>query len=362
MDSYAENKNLGSRRTRICYFGDHVQDYTRHKILKKGLEAHGFEVIERNTETRTAGKYLELARFVLEERKKTDIFFVAYSISRYVWFIRLLTRKPIVWDAFYSLYDNWVFDRKIARPRSLKALYYWSLDWTCCLAADLITLDSYASIEYFVRTFRIKRRKFVRVLVGADLDVMRPLPRPADADAFTVFFYGRYIPVQGADVIVRAAKLLEGKGIRFVLLGAGQEYKNVRKLAEELGAADVEFLPQVRFGELPGYIARADVCLGLFGDVPRVDRSIPNKVYECAAMGKACINADTSAVKEFFVNRESILVARRGDPRDLADKIMELKEDPELRARIGQGALKAMLEKAGPEKLLKDLASRIKGF
>ena len=140
----------------ICYFGNFNPDYARNKVIIKGLEENGVKV-------------------VYSLRVPHDLVIVGYSDSRWVVpLARLLSRKKIVWDAFYSLYDSWVFDRKLVSPRSLKAKYYWWADWLSCTLADRILLDTNAHIDYFVKTFRIPRHKFVRVLVGTDDQIFHP--------------------------------------------------------------------------------------------------------------------------------------------------------------------------------------------
>ncbi|MEK7583050.1 MAG: hypothetical protein AAB483_01435 [Patescibacteria group bacterium] len=144
---------------KICYFGNFNPAYSRNRVIIKGLEHHG-------------------ARIVHELRKPHDLVIVGYSDSRWTvliaWVWCLLSGKALVWDAFYSRYDSWVFDRKLASPRSIKGWYYWLLDWLCCRLADRVLLDTYTHIEYFVKTFHITRSKFIRVLVGTDETIFHP--------------------------------------------------------------------------------------------------------------------------------------------------------------------------------------------
>ena len=140
----------------ILYFGDFNPDYARNKIIMRGLEQHG-------------------AHIVHSVRDPHDLVIVGYSDSRWaVPLARLLSSKPIIWDAFYSLYDSWIFDRKLASSKSIKARWYWFLDWLSCRLADRILLDTNAHIDYFVKTFRMDRSKFIRVLIGADDQIFHP--------------------------------------------------------------------------------------------------------------------------------------------------------------------------------------------
>ncbi len=339
----------------ICYTGDYNPDYPRHRVLISGLRGNGVEVLECPIKTPR-----ELIRTIRTHNKKVDYFFMGYSDSRMVWLAKLFARKPILWDAFYSLYDNWVFDRKLVAPRSLKAYYYWFLDWICCKSADIVILDTYANIEYFRKTFHLGKKRLIRVLVGTDDVVMVPQPKDPQDKRFIVEFHGKYIPVQGVEYIIGAAKILQSHAdIHFVLVGDGQEYDKIRALARDLQIHNVTFHPVVPYDQLSRFIADADVCIGLVGNLDRGARAIPNKVYEASAMGRASITMDGPGIRELYTDRENILLCKGGDPQDLADKILELKNNPGLRASIAQNAHMLYLQHGTPKMIGKELVRDI---
>ncbi len=342
----------------ICYIGNYDANYARHKLIIKGLKRNGVEVNECNFAEKDWRKYLRLFG-LRKEMAKADIVYVAYSDSRYAWFVKLITRKPVFWDAFYSLWDNWVFDRNLAKPGSLKARYLWFLDYICAQLADVVILDTAANCDFFVKTFHLKKEKMLAVLIGADNDILKPLARPAH-DGFIVEFHGNYIPVQGVEYIVRAAKLLENEDIRFKLIGKGQTKAAAIALAQELETKNVEFIDAVPFAELQGYLAEADLTLGLLGSVDRARRSIPNKVYEASAMKRLSINIASPAVDEAYVAGRDILTVEAGNVDDLVAKIRWAKANPEKLREMEEAAYRVYLEYGVPEKLVLPLIAAIK--
>ena len=346
---------------KIAYLGNYNPEYARHKILKKGLSRNGIEIIDCHFKAKGWRKLIS----IWKQKKKfrqADIVYAAYSDSRYIWFLRLVTRKPIFWDAYYSIYDNWIFDRKYAKPKSLKARYYWFLDWICSVSANVVILDTDTNCQYFIDTFHINPKKFLRVLIGADDDIFKPRPQQKTMNKFLVEFHGNYIPVQGVEYIIRAAKLLENEEVYFKMIGSGQTRAQAEDLAQELGLENLEFIPPVPMAEVPSYIAEADVCLGLLGSVPRTNRSIPNKVYEASAMKRVSINADTPAIRELYIHDKNIVLCRAGDPEDLAKKIMYIKNNPGKKERIGQEAYRVYIENVTPQKLILPLIDRARVF
>lgn len=331
---------------KILYLGDYDPTYPRHHVLVNGLRAHNVEVIEAPV-SGTGFSLLHAFREKIQKHRDVDAVFVAYSNSRLVWFVRLCTRKPILWNAFYSLYDNWIYDRKLARPVSLKAAWYWFLDWICCVSATRIILETNEDIRYFVRTFLISQKKFLRIFVGFNEIVFKPRPKVPNA-TFTVEFHGYYIPVQGVEHIIDAAHLLrDEKNLRFVLIGSGQTHAAIRSRAESYHLTNVTFVKSVPLEEISAYIAEANVCLGLLGDIPRIEQAIPNKVYEASAMARPSITARTKAIRELFTEHSDIVLVERGNAKDLAEKILMLKNDPTLVERIGEAAYRTVHERAG---------------
>ena len=310
---------------RLCCFGDYDRDYHRTRVLLNGLAALGVEVAHCNVRSDGFSRFVKLIRELRALRGQYDLIYIPMSNSRiFPVLAKLFFGKPVVWEPLFSIYDNWIFDRKLAKPISLKALYYWVLDKLGCTFSDLVVLDTYSNIDYFIKTFHVAPYKFVRALGGADESIFYPRERTRKDDVFIIEFHGAYIPVQGTEVIIKAAKLLDGEKAHFVMIGSGQEGKRIRALAEELELTNMTFHPFLPQSEVVEHIRSADVCMGLIGDVPRVVRAIPNKLYEAAAMARVSINADTSALREVFTPGVDTIGIKAGAPEDLARVIREL--------------------------------------
>ncbi len=158
----------------FCYFGLHDFDpaYARNRVLINGLKQNNQQVILCKSSERGLLAVWQLIKEFNANKKKFDAVIIGYSDSRLpVIIIKLLFRKLVIWDAFYSIYDAYVYDRQLVKPRSLKALYYWLLEWLNCRLADKILVDTNAHIDYFVKTFKVRPNKFIKVLIGADDEI-----------------------------------------------------------------------------------------------------------------------------------------------------------------------------------------------
>ncbi len=349
--------------TRILYFGNFDPEYARNRVIIRGLRENGAEVLICRTAKKGILGGLELLRLHNKIRNKYDVMIIGYSDSRFIVpLAKLISKKEIVWDAFYSLYDSWVFDRKLAAQRSFKAAYYRFMDWLNCKLANKILLDTNEHIKYFNETFNANKHKLIKVLVGTDDSSFNPKGMVQKNDKFIIHFHGKFIPLQGTEYIIEAANILKGRGIAFQIIGNGQEYDKVKSRANELKLSDITWIDAAPYEELAGFMSRADVCLGIFGHTEKTARVIPNKVYEAIAMAKPVMTADTPSIRELFIDRENILLCRRADSQDLADKILELKNDSQLRRRISANGYKVFKEHATPFVIGKNLIEALKSI
>ncbi len=351
-------------KRQVLFFGMFDPAYGRNRVLQLGFERNGWEVAECRVnprEQRGLKKYLHLARLGWAQRGGGhDLVIVNFPGQSVVWLARLLFGKKIVFDAFLSLFDSNVFDRKVYGSNSLRGRRDFFLDWLSCRLASRVLLETNAHIEYFVNTFGLPREKFIRIWISADDTAFHHL-EAQEEQVFTVHFHGTFIPLQGISYIVEAAALLGGEDIRFRLIGAGQEHDAIQRLVRELHLEHmIEFTGKIPVNEIPSYMARAQIVLGIFGDTQKARRVIPNKVYEAMAMGKAIITADTPAVRELGGASDALSLVPVADPTALAVAIRALKERPELRQDFGRVALALFDSSLRPEHLVRDLLTALR--
>ncbi len=358
----------------VCYFGIYNPNHSRNRLNIKGLRLNGVEVLECNTRERGFGKYWELIRLHWPMRHKYSVMIVGFPghpIMPLAWLLAKLYEKKIIFDAFISLYDSFVFDEKKYDPRSFPALKYWLVDWLSCVLADRILLEVNEYAKYFIRTFKIHPKKFRKVLVTCDDEIFRPLlvsrqardhpPRISGGvegeveHKFLVHFHGTYIPAQGIPYIIGAAKLLKDEGINFNIIGRLKDYQPVMEQTKIDGLVNIHFHDFMPYERLAEMMAEADVCLGMFGDTEKAKRAGAFKIMEAMAMKKPLITGDTPAVREFLTDKENALFCRISDCWDLAQKILELKNKPELREKLAASGYNLFVQTMTPKKIGEEL-------
>lgn len=345
----------------VCYFGIYDSGYSRNKILISGLKLNGVEVIECRTDKKGIIKYFELIIRHWKIRKNYDVMVVGYPGFQPAILAKFLTRKPIVFDAYLSLYDSVVLDRKKLPLKCFKAKYYWWLDKISMNIVNIVILDTNEHIKFVADEFNVPNEKLKRIFIGADTNIFFPRGlRLCEQKSFKVLFFGNFIPLQGIEYIVKAAKELEGeKDIVFEIIGDGQEKQKILKISKKLKVSNVIFKDSLPQKNLPDSIAKADVCLGIFGNTNKTQRVIPNKVFECVASEKAVITADTPAERELFADSD-ISFVKTANHKSIAAAILKLKSNKSFLEEIARNGYKKFLQEVNINKLGLQLSYIIK--
>ena len=337
---------------RILFICGREPEYQRNRIVLKALRHH-FELVEitSNLNNFVLRNLSIFAKFILNLRPY-DLLFVGFYGHPLMLWVPLLTRKPIAFDAFLSTYDTLCFDRRWFNPYSLRGrLAYW-LDKHTCEVATRVLLDTKAHVRYFTSTFGLAQERFSVLYICCDEDTFYPREAVRE-DEFVVFYCGSFLPLHGVEHVIHAAKMLEGHpDIKVRLVGQGEKRNELRRLASQLGVSNVEFVEWIPFRELPTAIAQASVCLGgHFSNSAKAQNVIASKTFQFLAMAKPTIVGDNPANRELLTHKKNAYMCPPADSAALAEAILELREDEELRGTIGQEGYRLFVDKCSVEKV-----------
>lgn len=232
---------------------------------------------------------------------RPDVIIVGYLGHLDVLLLRPLAslrRTPIVWDAFLSLYDTVVDDRRMLSSRHPVAHALWAWEWLACRAADRVVLDTEAQADLFRSSYGLSQSRVTSALVGAEATAFPSAPPQTHGDRVKVLFYGQFIPLHGIATIIDAAHLPGGQNIDWVLIGTGQNAAEIRKLLQSNPPASLTWETWVPYRDLKSRIAEADVCLGVFGASGKAGRVIPNKVFQILSAGRPLVTRDGPGIRE----------------------------------------------------------------
>ncbi len=171
--------------------------------------------------------------------------------------------------------------------------------------------------------------------------------RKADR-SLNLLYAGRLAADKGIETAIEAMeKLVHGQGkrnIRLSLAGSGSvDYENhLRQLVDRAGLTDhVTFLGWVLPAEMPGLLSKSDALV-----LPSIwPEPFSRAILEGMISGLVVLATPTGGTPEMIADGENGMLFMPNDPEDLARKIAQLVEDPELHSQIGYAARQTILKR-----------------
>jgi glycosyltransferase involved in cell wall biosynthesis len=321
--------------------------YIRNAVMLQMLK-QSHEVVEiTDTSHRMATRHAKMALRLLTSRQDYDLAVVGFLGDFLMLLVPFLTRRPILFDMFISMYDTYCLDRQQFAPGSLAGRMLFWLDANAIRRSSHVLSDTATHAQYLGKTFRVPQDKITSIFTGCNEQFFYPRERKREAErsTITVLHYGAHLPLHGLDTVLRAAKKLESNtAIRFKIIGSGIYTKTLHQLADELELHNVDWVPFLHFSKLPDEIDAADICLGgHFSTIPKAARVIGGKTFECLAMGKPTIVGENPANRELLTHGHDACFCPMADPDALAQSILTLAQDAALRDYLGQNARQTFL-------------------
>jgi glycosyltransferase involved in cell wall biosynthesis len=251
--------------------------------------------------------------------------------------VKLLLRNKL----FYTIYDFYA-DNFSDRGSSLVRLLKQSLS---SLEKFLI---GFADVLFLVDECRLEEVKGARIkkvvyLYNSPADFSCPAEERSQHDGLVVLYVGLINPTRGVEHMVKAVEAVDG--IRMII--AGPDSANNLKLDVPVNADKIRFI-----GYLPTYedvlrkTFEADL-LFRFED-PELSSSkyaSPNKLYEAMMCGKPFLVNEGIGSSRIVAGTQCGVIVPYGDVEAIKKALARLRDDRELRMRLGSNGRKAYEEK-----------------
>ncbi|MFL5402035.1 MAG: glycosyltransferase [Gemmatimonadales bacterium] len=186
-------------------------------------------------------------------------------------------------------------------------------------------------------------------------------PMPVDVTLFSqaagtvkvepprILYAGNLVRSKGVDVLLRAVAELTRRGVdcQLKVLGEGPLQDELETLARELGIAPrvtwARFIPQ---GQMPAeYGASTVTVLPTRGKAEGLGLTL----VEALLAGSAVVGTPAGGIPEVVRHEQTGLIARDGDPVDLATQLQRLLTDRALRERLTGAGKEQVLHTYSPE-------------
>jgi glycosyltransferase involved in cell wall biosynthesis len=209
-------------------------------------------------------------------------------------------------------------------------------------AADLVVTTNESHKRIAIERGGMPPGDVYVVRSGPDLErltVYPPDPSWRNGRRHLLVYLGEICKQDGVDHLIRAVKLLRDElgrdDVHCVLVGGGPHQPSIRAYAEEVGVADrCTFTGRVSDDDLCRILSSADVGVDPDPKNDWSDKSTMNKVMEYLFFGLPVVGYDLTE------NRVSAgpgaLFATPNREADLAQRILELLDDPARRQEMGR--------------------------
>ena len=247
---------------------------------------------------------------------------------------------------------DYVFDHHDICPELFEAkfgkasgLLYKSQLWLerqtykhCAFA--FVTNESYKQIA--ISRGGMKEDKVFVLRSGPKLERLKITPAKSEIKRGRRFMVG-YVGVigqqEGIEYLLKAAKYIKEElhrdDIFWGVVGGGPHLEALRKQSHEMGLDDIlEFTGRVSDEVLLDYLNTADVCVNSDEYNAMNDKSTMNKILEYMALGKPIVQFDLTEGR--FSAQEASLYAEPNNAIDMADKIIQLLDNPAKRKKMSE--------------------------
>jgi glycosyltransferase involved in cell wall biosynthesis len=232
------------------------------------------------------------------------------------------------------------------------------------LARFVVTCTEYNK-RYLLAISRKEKPSIYRIYHGIDTDVFSWNKKGKETTPpYQILTVARLTAKKGLPTVYKALRQVVDQGfdIRHVLIGDGEDRQQILSLIKDLGLDHIT----TWLGTQPHEVVlnnyrQADLFVLGCEVASNGDRDgIPNVFLECMAMGVPVVSTKVSAIPELIQNKKTGLLVPPGSPTEMAQAMIRMLADNELKNRIAAEAQRCIVRDFNNKELIKDLAELFK--
>ena len=274
--------------------------------------------------------------------------------------VHLVAMKPVLYGALAARLAGvpvsvgaltglgYVFSSGDIRARLLRPLLRRALGWALNAGRSTCVVQNPDDAAFVARLGVDLRR--IAVIPGSGVDTTRFAPSPEPAAPIRAAMVSRLLWDKGVGEFVEAARLARARNpaLRFTLIGAPDEGNPAAVPVAQLEAWQAEGIIewQGRRADIPAVWRDSHIAV-----LPSYREGLPMALLEAASCGRPIVAADVPGSREIARDGESALLVPPRDSAALAAAILQLADDPALRARLGTGGRRLIEQEFSEERI-----------
>jgi len=175
---------------------------------------------------------------------------------------------------------------------------------------------------------------------GVDVDKFRPIGGEVDG---LILWGGRFVPQKGLEYLIKGLRIVAMKypTVKLVMTGDGPLLPKIRGIVKRYKLMEnVIFMGLQPREEIPSIINRTSIYA-----LPSLNEGMPYALLEAMACGKPVIGTDIPGINNVVTHGRNGLLVLPRDPKAIANAVLTLLYDENLRRRLGRNARQLMVEK-----------------
>lgn len=359
-------------RVRHLFYPDMPRDYFYELSARQASKSHEIDVVTWNRSSNCAEEVVEDG-FVVHRLPGLNISF-GRIVQEYPYLPRLPAEieklKPDVVHAESHLFLTTVQAVRKAKRLRLPCVvtvhgvfaerglaldfaqnvYLHTLGLEVFKCADRVVCLTYSGAMDIVRLGCPSRK--IRLIPNAvDTELFQPHKEGRDD---LVVWVGRFVPEKGIEYLVKAAKTVSEKSsaAKFLFIGYGPLKAKIVKMANDYGLLGrvVTIAGPMNRREVAKILGKATIFA-----FPSLKEGLPLSVLEAMASGLPVVGSDIAGIRENILEQQTGLLVPPKDPEAMANSILALLADEDLRRKLGQNARQLTIERYGWDSAIGDM-------
>ena len=208
---------------------------------------------------------------------------------------------------------------------------------------DLVTATS-EMLASATEKFIYDGRSVHTIPFGVDVDLYFPATTSPRNESICIGLVKSFEEKYGVEYLIRAMKIVVDRGFNsnLVLVGDGSQFDNLVNLGRSLGISNlIKFIGKVDNSKVASYLQTMDIFV-----VPSISSSetFGVAVIEASSCAIPVIASDIGGLSEVIVDGETGFLIPPRNEEAIAEKIIKLIEEPELRQNLGANGRKFVLD------------------
>ncbi|MGC9374815.1 MAG: glycosyltransferase family 4 protein [Bacteroidales bacterium] len=181
-------------------------------------------------------------------------------------------------------------------------------------------------------------------------------------DDFILFYFGVISQRRGIFTVIEALKKIikDIPSVKLLLIGPAdkaEKEKFLKTIHHTNLKKHITWYPWKDISLLPSYIHCSDVCLSPIVKNDQHESGVANKVFQYMLFERPLVVSDCKPQAKIISEEQCGLVFKSGDTEDLAQKVITLYQNKEMRIKMGENGKKAVEKKYNTQNYVKNLVN-----